>query len=82
MRIEKMQQILNDEVEELSRLRDSLSKNGNPMSVKDKETIRGVLGNRWLRDLQTEARLFFIEGNRNDFVYVFETSLRTLEDLI
>ena len=77
----QLQDILNHEVETLTKLRDNLSPDGMPLDLIEKKQVRNVLAGNWLDDMNGEVEHFFRKGLFKDFDHNRKYVTRVLEDL-
>ena len=62
----QLQDILSNEIDSLSKLRDRLSPNGEELSAEEKSTLRSVLSRGWFGEIAEEASHFFNKGSIKD----------------
>lgn len=77
----EIQDVLNHDIEKLTRLRDSLSDRGKTLSADEKRTIRSQFSIGWLVDMHNEQRWFFEQGNSDDLARLHENIVKALEQL-
>ena len=78
MDIREIQDILNKDIEDLSRIRDNLSDKGEPLDRETKNTIRRQLSMNWLDDMHSDAAHLFARGD----VKGFEESIEYITDVM
>ena len=75
----EVQDILTNDIEELKRLRDTLSNEGKPLAPRDKRLIIHQLSGSWLHDIQREQRAMFREMSIEDIQANFRYITTTME---
>lgn len=77
----ELQDILTENIETLEGLRDRLNIDGEPLSTADKQILKEQLSGNWLREMQSEQRHFFAQGNRRDMEHGLNAIFKVMEQL-
>ena len=67
MELDHVIDIMHQHAEKIHKLADKLRhKDGEPLDAYEKDLIRSVLADSWLKELQAEQRMFFRDGSLTD----------------
>jgi hypothetical protein len=81
MDFRQMKYVLEDTIENLHRIVDQLSDQGDPLDRKDRQIVKSCLSTIWLPDILREAQFFVMSGNLEDANHSFQHIIKTFEML-